>query len=113
MSWSVRADSGGNGDSPGRQSLNEQSNRTVNMSRGDSLAYSEDSQDHQNLLNSKAKTSSSFTAEREARLIEKGKIFKGPNECCHAKQPKQSMNESMNSEDSLQETSKRACCVIQ
>lgn len=92
VAWSNKADSGGNADSPSRQSFNDFSNRAaVNVSRGDSLAYSEDSTDVRNLL----KPSPPVTSVKP---------------CCRNKVH---VNDSMTSDDSLQEHSKHACCVLQ
>ena len=112
MSWSMRADNGGMGDSPGRTSGNgQQSNRTLNDSRGDSLVYSEDSQDQQNLLQSKG--SSAFQSSLGKRTPTPKTVPAGNDVLKLAKHNRSSGLDSMTSEDSLQETSRRACCVIQ
>jgi hypothetical protein len=104
MSWSMRADSGGNPDSPGRISANDFSNRAssnaANLSRGDSLAYSEDSMDQKNLIMGPGRA--------------------GTKQCCQHPSPetgpntmRPKVNDSLMSDDSLREKSKAACCVIQ
>ena len=129
MSWSMKADSGGNADSPSRHSANEFSNRAssnaVNVSRGDSLAYSDDSQDQRNLLRGQSAVSKQGASTKEyvpsttnvgapvasADDRNSGPVLKKP--ICKTKTPTAGGNDSM-SEDSLQEEqSKRACCTIQ
>lgn len=103
MGWSSRADA----DSPGRTSMNDFSNK-ASVSRGDSLAYSEDSVagDGKNLLQGN-KSSYFFSA---ARTEPHTPALKKPP-CCKA----MTINDSMASEESLRDasTSKHACCVIQ
>lgn len=112
ISWSMKADSGGNPDSPGRQSVNDFSNRAssqaANVSRGDSLAYSEDSQDHRTPLNWKGLSRPSRPIERPAApaRVYAEKVKKP----CQNKRP---INDSMMSDDSIREGSKAACCVLQ
>ena len=128
MSWSMKADSGGNADSPSRHSANEFSNRAssnaVNVSRGDSLAYSDDSQDQRNLLRGQSAVSKQGASTKEyvpsttnvgapvaSADRNSGPVLKKP--ICKTKTPTAGGNDSM-SEDSLQEEqSKRACCTIQ
>ena len=105
MGWSSRAEA----DSPGRISMNDFSNRAAsnaagNVSRGDSLAYSEDSGaggDGKNLLMVRTQANTP---------IQKGVCCKG-----HPQRP--AINDSMASEDSIRDApnniNKNACCVIQ
>ena len=113
MGWSCRADA----DSPGRTSMNDFSNKAssnaANVSRGDSLAYSEDSMavDGKNLLHSKGLSGSYyFGARTEPQTPVQTAVLKKP--CCHKRG---TINDSMASEDSLRDGSarKNACCVIQ
>ena len=124
----MKADSGGNADSPSRHSANEFSNRAssnaVNVSRGDSLAYSDDSQDQRNLLRGQSAVSKQGASTKEyvpsttnvgapvaSADRNSGPVLKKP--ICNTKTPTAGGNDSM-SEDSLQEEqSKRACCTIQ
>lgn len=113
MSWSMKADSGGNPDSPGRQSVNDFSNRAssqaANVSRGDSLAYSEDSQDHRTPLNLKGLSVPSRPSERPTGPAKRsGEEVNKPS--CQNKRP---INDSMMSDDSIREGNKAACCVLQ
>ena len=98
VSWSMKAESGGNPESPGRVSATDFSNRassnTANVSRGDSLAYSDDSQDQRNLI--------------------KPQPVVPRKQCCkdsHTVEEVKNMNDSMMSDESFK--SKAACCVIQ
>ena len=98
MGWSSRADA----DSPGRVSMNDFSNRNSshcagNVSRGDSLAYSEDSGAINLLGGGMVKTQANTPYLRP---------------CCK-KTTTGPINDSMASEDSLRDVHKNACCVIQ
>lgn len=113
------------GDSPGKVGLNEFSNRgssnTPNVSRGDSLAYSEDSGDIRNLLQGSGKGGARFVARTEPQTpIGKAVEFCDPSvlkkPCCQSQRNR--INDSMASEESLRigdghSDSKNACCVIQ
>lgn len=108
VSWSARAE--GYGDSPGRLSM-EQSIRTVNVSRGDSLAYSEDSQDQQNLLPGTSAFNSSIGKITPTPKTDKHDVLKPASS---ARNKQQRLAESMPSDDSLEDApSKKACCIIQ
>jgi hypothetical protein len=107
-SWSVGATAT---DSPGRYSLND-SNRGASVPRGDSLAYSDDSQDPKSLmLKGGTKMNVPQPVSRDYRQGDDAPIFKQPV----TKQRKhiESMNESRMSQDSIRERSQSACCVVQ
>jgi hypothetical protein len=117
MGWSSRADA----DSPGRTSMNDFSNKAssqaANISRGDSLAYSDDSlvNDGKILLKGQG-PSYVIGARTEPHTPTESAVLKKP--CCQKKVAGKSstINDSMASEDSLRDgpsASKNACCVIQ
>jgi hypothetical protein len=112
------------GDSPGQVGVNDFSSRglsnTPNVSRGDSLAYSEDSGDIRNLLQGTGKGGTRSVARTEPHTpVAKATQFSGASvlkkPCC---QSQYKINDSMASEESLRigdglSDSKNACCVIQ
>ena len=112
MSWSMKAESGGNPDSPGRISANDFSNRAssnaANVSRGDSLAYSEDSMDQRNLIKGNGKPGGAKPCcQQRNNQRNDEKIIRGQNVI------KPPINDSLMSDDSLREKGKAACCVLQ
>ncbi len=115
-------------DSPGSHSSKKgEPNRCASqgsVSRGDSLVYSEDSQDQRSLLSAAVKgsgyTTSQYNQNHERHVKNDSQqrqynsehvVLKRP--CCQHKTNTHSMNESVVSEDSLNEKGKTACCVIQ
>ena len=116
-SWSV----GANADSPSRYSVNE-SNRGMNVTRGDSLAYSEDSQDQRSLVlkglsqadtrGNSVGTPKVTPAEKQPQPPKSAEVFKKPRNDNKGGRNLH-LNESQLSEESLQERSKAACCSIQ
>jgi hypothetical protein len=99
--------------SPGRMTDFSIRGTSSNVSRGDSLIYSEDSADVRNLLQGKLSNHQMNACKTEPHTpnIERAVVLRKP--CCERK-----INESMASEDSLRygdnpSESKNACCVIQ
>jgi hypothetical protein len=103
-SWSVGATAT---DSPGRYSLNE-SNKGINVTRGDSLAYSDDSQDPKTLMIRGTKYNPVSTGNIRTEDVP---VFKQPR--AEHKVSSRSLNDSQMTEDSIRDRSKSACCVVQ
>ena len=103
-SWSVGATAT---DSPGRYSLND-SNKGMSVTRGDSLAYSEDSQDQKMLMLRMNKTTTTTHGEP-------GRIHMGHSttEYVGRFSKKQSLNDSQLTDESMQDINKKACCSVQ
>ena len=106
-SWSVGATAT---DSPGRYSLNE-SNKGINVTRGDSLAYSDDSQDPKTLMIRGTKHHSTNPVSNGYTRTEDVHVFKQPH--AEHKVSSRSLNDSQMTEDSIRDRSKSACCVVQ
>lgn len=115
-------------DSPGTHSNKGETNRgspQILVSRGDSLVYSEDSQDQRSLLSAAVKASAypSFQSTQPIQLRSTGNsqsqreyihdpVLKRP--CCQNKaKNSRPVDESLISQDSLHDKGKTACCVIQ
>ena len=105
-SWSVGATAT---DSPGRYSLNE-SSKAISVTRGDSLAYSDDSQDPKTLM---IKGSKAHHIQMKSTPIHKDTItaFKQPR--TEQKVSHGSLNDSQMTEESIRDRNKSACCVVQ
>lgn len=106
-SWSVGATAT---DSPGRYSLNE-SSKGISVTRGDSLAYSDDSQDTKAFMNRSSKTHHTQTASRAPTRMEALPVFKQPG--AEQKVSIASLNDSQMTEESIRDRNKTACCVVQ
>ena len=106
-SWSVGATAT---DSPGRYSLNE-SSKGINVTRGDSLAYSDDSQDPKTLILRGIKYHSTNPVSTGNKRTEITSVFKQPR--AEHKLSSRSLNDSQMTEDSIRDRSKSACCVVQ
>ena len=106
-SWSVGATAT---DSPGRYSLNE-SNRGMNVTRGDSLAYSDDSQDPKMHMIKGTKAHQSSAPQQLVKKTDNVPVFKQPRP--EHKVSNRSLNDSQMTEESIRDRSKSACCVVQ
>jgi len=106
-SWSVGATAT---DSPGRYSLNE-SSKGISVTRGDSLAYSDDSQDTKAFMNRSSKAHHTQTTSRAPARMEALPVFKQPR--AEQKVSIASLNDSQMTEESIRDRNKTACCVVQ
>ena len=106
-SWSVGATAT---DSPGRYSLNE-SSKGISVTRGDSLAYSDDSQDPKTLMIKGTKMNPIHTTPKAPIRMDDVPIFKQPR--AEQKVSNVSLNDSQMTEESLKDRNKSACCVVQ
>jgi hypothetical protein len=100
-------------DSPSRNSGKSSTTRTeANVPRGDSLVYSEDSQDQRSLLSAAVKGAGNRSTTKQKSSIVPTKMNEPKKNCCQNQRPV-SHNDSIISHDSFNEKSKNACCTIQ